>query len=297
MATYAIGDIQGCFDELQRLLVAIGFKRKSDRLWFVGDLVNRGPQSLETLRFVKDLGDTAVTVLGNHDLHLLMLAAGFAKPHNDDTLGAILGAPDCDSLLDWLRCLPLLHFQGKHLLVHAGLLPQWSVAQAQSAASEVEQALRGPAYRNFLSKLYGSKPDHWSDDLKGNDRLRVIVNAMTRLRFCSPKGVMEFQTKGETSKAPRGYLPWFEAPGRRSAGATIICGHWSAVGIIVANLLRFTWKIVGCFRWSAGYRHAQCACNSRLRGTRQAAPILSGGFDEGQKIEFRHDARRLRYFP
>ncbi len=234
MATYAIGDIQGCFEELQRLLVAIGFKRKSDCLWFVGDLVNRGPQSLETLRFVKDLGDSAITVLGNHDLHLLMLGTGFAKPRDDDTLDAVLDAPDRGTLLDWLRSLPLLHREGKYVLVHAGLLPQWSVAMAWTVASEVERVLRGPDYRDFLSKLYGSKPDRWSDDLKGNDRLRVVVNAMTRMRFCSPKGVMEFQTKGETNNAPKGYLPWFETPGRNSIDATIVCGHWSAVGIKLA---------------------------------------------------------------
>lgn len=234
MATYAIGDVQGCFDELQRLLVAIGFKRSSDRLWFVGDLVNRGPQSLETLRFVKDLGPVAVTVLGNHDLHLLTLAEGYTKSREDDTLAAVLNAPDRDALVAWLRSLPLLYRQDKYVLVHAGLLPQWDIDTAAALAMEVERQLRGSDYRQFLSRLYGSKPDRWSDNLKGENRLRVIVNAMTRLRFCSATGVMEFQTKGESDRAPPGYLPWFDAPGRKSATATIICGHWSALGVNLA---------------------------------------------------------------
>ena len=231
MTTYAIGDVQGCFDELRRLLDAFRFDGASDRLWFVGDLVNRGPASLATLRFVRDLGDRAVVVLGNHDLHLLAVALGHARIRSDDTLDDVIAAPDRDELLDWLRRLPMIHVFGNYTLVHAGLLPQWDIAKAGSLAREVESELRGPAYREFLSKLYGSRPDRWADDLRGADRLRVIVNAMTRLRFCTPEGVMEFDTKGETTQAPDGYLPWFDVPGRKSAGSTIICGHWSALGL------------------------------------------------------------------
>ena len=238
MATYAIGDVQGCFDELEGLLVAIGFDRSSDRLWFVGDLVNRGPKSLATLRFVKSLGDRAITVLGNHDLHLLAVAEGFAKRRYDDTIDDILAAPDAPELLAWLRSQPLLHREGEFLLVHAGLLPGWTADMAAGLSVEVERKLRGAGYAEFLSKLYGGKPDRWSDDLRGADRLRVIINAMTRMRFCSPEGVMEFETKGETTKAPAGYLPWFDVPGRRSADVTVVCGHWSALGVKLApNLL------------------------------------------------------------
>ena len=238
MATYAIGDVQGCFDELERLLVAIGFDRGSDRLWFVGDLVNRGPKSLATLRFVKALGDGAVTVLGNHDLHLLAVAEGFAKRRYDDTIDDILEAPDAPELLAWLRSQPLLHRQGEFLLVHAGLLPGWTADMAAGLSVEVEHKLRGAGYAEFLSKLYGGKPDRWSDDLRGADRLRVIINAMTRMRFCSSQGVMEFETKGETAKAPAGYLPWFDVPGRCSSNVTVVCGHWSALGVKLApNLL------------------------------------------------------------
>jgi bis(5'-nucleosyl)-tetraphosphatase (symmetrical) len=238
MATYAIGDVQGCFDELLELLDAFRFDRARDRLWFVGDLVNRGPASLATLRFVRDLEDRALVVLGNHDLHLLALAQGSVKSRQDDTLEEVIAAPDRDDLLDWLRGRAMMHVAGSHALVHAGLLPQWDAAKARSLAEEVETELRGPRHEEFLAKLYGSRPDRWADELKGPDRLRVIVNAMTRLRFCTPDGVMEFHTKGEITQAPDGYLPWFDIPGRKSADSTVICGHWSALGLRLApNLL------------------------------------------------------------
>ncbi len=231
MATYAIGDIQGCFDELEALLRALPYSSAHDRLWFVGDLVNRGPQSLDVLRLVRSLGDRAVTVLGNHDLHLVARALGCAKGRGDDTLDAVLAAPDATELVDWLRGLPLLHVEGAWVMVHAGLLPQWTVANAAALAREVERALSGPGHREFVARLYGSRPDRWDDALEGTDRLRVIVNAMTRMRFCTDDGVMDFHAKGETAAAPAGYGPWFDIPGRASAGASIVCGHWSALGL------------------------------------------------------------------
>jgi bis(5'-nucleosyl)-tetraphosphatase (symmetrical) len=190
------------------------------------------------LRFVRDLGDRALTVLGNHDLHLLALAQGSVKAREDDTLGDVIAAPDRDGLLDWLRHRPMAHVAANYALVHAGLLPQWDIVTAKALAGEVETELRGPRHKEFLAQLYGSRPDRWDDNLRGIDRLRVIVNAMTRLRFCTPEGVMEFHSKGETAKAPAGYLPWFEVPGRKSADYTLICGHWSALGLRIApNLL------------------------------------------------------------
>ena len=238
MATYAIGDVQGCFDELQTLLETIGFDRGEDRLWFVGDLVNRGPKSLETLRFVRDLGERSVCVLGNHDLHLLAIALGSVKGREDDTLQEVLAAPDCGELLDWLRSLPLVHLNAGHLLVHAGLPPQWNADEARALAGEVETELRGPRHREFLAHLYGSWPDRWSESLRGIERLRVIVNATTRMRFCKADGTMEFRTKGDATMPPAGYFPWFEAPGRKTVGVTVICGHWSALGLrVTPNLL------------------------------------------------------------
>jgi bis(5'-nucleosyl)-tetraphosphatase (symmetrical) len=231
MATYAIGDIQGCCDELRRLVDSFAFNPARDRIWFVGDLVNRGPKSLDVLRYVRALGERAVTVLGNHDLHLLVVAEGLGKPRHDDTLGEVLAAPDRAELLDWLRHRPMVHREGDHLMVHAGLLPAWDEARAEQLAREVETSLQGPAHRDFLRHLYGSQPDHWSEDLAGADRTRVIVNAMTRMRFCDSAGIMEFQTKGESTAAPAGYLPWFEAPGRAATRSTIVCGHWSALGV------------------------------------------------------------------
>lgn len=228
MATYAIGDVQGCYDELRALLERIGFEPENDRLWFVGDLVNRGPKSLEVLRFVRSLGERAVVVLGNHDLHLLCLAEDAARPREDDTLDALLAAPDARGLVDWLRTRPLMHREGGHAMVHAGLLPQWTVDKALALAGEIEAALRAPRYRDFLANLYGSKPARWDDALQGWDRLRVIVNAMTRMRFCSPDGVMDFHVKSD--KAPAGFVPWFEARPRREE-PMIVCGHWSALGL------------------------------------------------------------------
>ncbi len=239
MATYAIGDIQGCYDSLERLLDLCAFNPAQDKLWLVGDLVNRGPKSLETLRLIKSLGDAAITVLGNHDLYLLMVAEGGAKFRGkDDTLQAIFDAPDCAELLDWLRHQPLCHTEGNYCLVHAGLLPQWTAARARELAHEVEAALQGPAFKEFVLNLWGSEPAGWSDELTGWPRLRVIVNAMTRMRFCTPDGIMEFHTKGETTNAPDGHLPWFELPNRAHANSVLVTGHWSALGLkITPNLL------------------------------------------------------------
>jgi bis(5'-nucleosyl)-tetraphosphatase (symmetrical) len=226
MATYAIGDIQGCFDELQELLGDIGFGSR-DRLWFVGDLVNRGPKSLEVLRFVRGLGERALSVLGNHDLHLVAQHEGLERSRGDHTFTAVLSAPERAELVDWLRRRPLLHVEAGYAMVHAGLLPQWSIPDASRLAREVEAALASSDYREFLAHMYGSTPDRWRDDLAGWDRLRVIVNAMTRLRFCTREGAMDFRVKAR--EAPEGYLPWYET--RPHESIFLVCGHWSALGL------------------------------------------------------------------
>jgi len=227
MATYAIGDVQGCFDELGALLAELSFGN-ADRLWFVGDLVNRGPKSLEVLRFVRSLGDRAVVVLGNHDLHLVTQHEGFERPRKDDTLDDVLAAPDRMELVDWLRTRPLMHASAGYAMVHAGLPPQWSVDKALALAREVETALAAPGYRDFLAHMYGSKPDRWSDGLTGWDRLRVIVNAMTRMRFCTREGKLDFGTKG--TRPPKGYHAWFDLL-PKDEKKTILFGHWSALGL------------------------------------------------------------------
>ena len=232
MAIYAVGDVQGCYAELARLLEDIRFDAAADKLWLVGDLVNRGPESLAVLRLVKSLGDSAITVLGNHDLHLLAVAEGVAELHRTDTLDEVLNAPDRDELLRWLRSQRMLHTQDGYVLVHAGLLPQWSVVQAESLAREVETALRGADYATFLAHMYGNSPHNWDDDLSGYKRLRVIVNAFTRMRICTKEGEMEFKFKGEVENIPAGYLPWFDVPRRKSRDATVIFGHWSALGLL-----------------------------------------------------------------
>ena len=232
MATLAIGDIQGCYDQLMRLLERAGYDERRDMLWFVGDLVNRGLQSLETLRFVKNLGERQVTVLGNHDLALLVIAAGIKKPHRGDTFNAVLAAPDRDELLDWLRRQKLMHAGRGYAMVHAGLLPQWSIEQAHALAHEAERALAGPGYRDFLRNLYGNKPVRWRDDLKGYDRLRIIINAMTRMRLVTADGAMEFSHKLGLDGMPAGYMPWYDVPSRASRGTTIIFGHWATLGLL-----------------------------------------------------------------
>lgn len=225
MPTYAIGDVQGCFDELQQLLRQVRFSG-GDRLWLVGDLVNRGPKSLDVLRFVAELGGRAVVVLGNHDLHLVSQFEGVERGRKNDTLDDVLDAPDAKALVDWLRARPIMHVESRYAMVHAGLLPQWSVQRAAALAKEVERALVSPSYQEFLSNMYGSQPDEWTDSLQGWDRLRVIVNAMTRLRFCTPGGRMDFRAKG--TAPPPGYRPWFQM---RNDQQLLICGHWSALGL------------------------------------------------------------------
>jgi len=233
MAVYAIGDVQGCYAPMQQLLARLRFDPARDRLWFTGDLVNRGPQSLEVLRFVKSLEDRAVCVLGNHDLHLLAVAAGTAKSGKRDTLDDILRAPDRDELLRWLRTCPLLHHDADlgYTLIHAGLLPPWDLAQAQRLARETEIMLRSDRHPEFFRHMYGDLPDHWNENLHGFDRLRVIVNAFTRLRYCDLDGNMDLRPKGPPGSQPPGLLPWFQVPGRRSHGLKIIIGHWSTLGL------------------------------------------------------------------
>ena len=230
MATYAIGDIQGCFDALVQLLDKAGFNATRDRLWLVGDLVNRGPQSLEVLRYVKSLGAAAQVVLGNHDLHLIMRAEGHGRASSEDTLDAVLAADDRDELLEWLRSRPLFHQEDEYAMVHAGLLPQWSIERSSELGAEVQAALTAANHGEFLANMWGSEPNAWRDGLRGWERLRVIVNAMTRMRFCTPQGVMEFRVKGPPDQAPAGFLPWFAVSHRASTTHTVICGHWSALG-------------------------------------------------------------------
>jgi bis(5'-nucleosyl)-tetraphosphatase (symmetrical) len=246
MATYAIGDVQGCHDELRRLLSRCRYDADADRLWFVGDLVNRGPDSLGVLRFVRSLGRRASVVLGNHDLHLVALHEGLAKPHRGDTLEDVLAAPDREPLVDWLRRRPLMHLAPGFAMVHAGLLPVWTVAKARRLAREVERRLTSPRHRDFLAHMYGGEPAEWDDSLAGWDRLRVIVNAMTRLRFCTRGGRMEFRAKG--TQAPQGMLAWFEARPPRER-TTLVFGHWSTLGLRLGR--RFAALDSGCVWGSA----------------------------------------------
>ena len=235
MSLYLIGDVQGCDGALQRLLDEISFSRSRDTLYVLGDLVNRGPDSAGVLRRLMALGESAKCLLGNHDLHLLAVAHGVRKPGKGDTLDAILQAPDRAAMLTWL-CQQNLAISetvaGQHyLMVHAGVLPQWTATQTASLAQEVEAVLRGPDLSDFLHQMYGNEPAAWRDDLHGNERLRVIINALTRIRFCTPEGQMEFATKGlRAIDAPPGYVPWFDAPNRKTADVTVAFGHWSTLG-------------------------------------------------------------------
>jgi bis(5'-nucleosyl)-tetraphosphatase (symmetrical) len=233
MTTYAIGDIQGCQSRAADLITQIHTRTRSPRLLFAGDAVNRGPESLAMLRQVRALGDSAEMVLGNHDLHLLAVSIGIRKPGRGDTISDIVDAPDRDELLTWLRHRPLALMEQGHLLVHAGLLPQWTAQQALELAHEVETVLRGPDWQDFLRDMYGNEPARWDDSLEGAARLRCIVNAMTRLRFCSADGTMDFHAKEGLGDAPPGFMPWFDVPGRRSADTTVICGHWSTLGLVL----------------------------------------------------------------
>lgn len=231
MAIYAIGDVQGCYEALQRLIEHIRFDSGSDRLWFVGDLVNRGPDSLKVLRYIKSLGNSAVVVLGNHDLFLLAVAENITAMRPEDTLQAILAAPDRDELLGWLRQQRLLYREHRFMLVHAGLLPQWSINEAEELAHEVETGLRSPYYKNVLLALYPSKQLQWSSNLTGPTRLATIIKVLTRIRACSADGLMESSYSGPPDHIPAGFLPWFRIENRERRDTTIICGHWASLGL------------------------------------------------------------------
>ncbi|MCG8426117.1 MAG: symmetrical bis(5'-nucleosyl)-tetraphosphatase [Chromatiales bacterium] len=247
MAVYAIGDIQGCYDDFRRLLDKIGFTPEKDKIWIAGDLVNRGPRSLEVLRYVKSLGERAISVLGNHDLHLLAVAAGNNRHMGKDhTLDAILAAPDRDELIEWLRHRPLLYHSKKrgYTLIHAGLPPQWDIPQACKLAKEVEGVLRSSEYTELLHNMYGNQPSCWSESLTGIDRLRFIINALTRLRYCDTDGNMALREKGPIGSQAAPFIPWYSVPGRRSQTDRVIFGHWSTLGYQVSHN---TWSLdSGC---------------------------------------------------
>ena len=281
MAVYAIGDIQGCDDELGHLLTRLGFSPSRDTLWFVGDLVNRGPRSLEALRRVKALGASAICVLGNHDLHLLALVLSPHEPvKSKDTLDSILNAPDRDELIHWLRHRPMLHHDAQlgYAMVHAGLPPQWNLAQAQTCARELEAVLRDEQQcRELFANMYGDKPDRWSDDLKGMARLRFITNCLTRLRYCRTDGTLELKFKGQVKDAPGDLLPWFKVPDRRWRDARIVFGHWSALGYYDAD---------GVLGIDTGCVWGEKLCAVRLDQPMQqvvCVPCTSSGLKPGQE--------------
>ncbi|KVD75161.1 bis(5'-nucleosyl)-tetraphosphatase (symmetrical) [Burkholderia ubonensis] len=230
----AIGDIQGCHSSFRQLTEKLAAPPDTP-FWIAGDVVNRGPASLAALRELVDLGPRATVVLGNHDLHLLAVAAGIRTERPGDTIGEILDAPDADALLEWVRHRPFAHFEHGMLLVHAGVLPQWDVTLALELADELQRALRAPDWRDTLSHLYGNDPNQWHPNLKKRDRMRVAFNAFTRIRFCTPDGAMEFRTSGGPASAPPGYLPWFDVPGRRTEDVTVVFGHWAALGLMLRD--------------------------------------------------------------
>lgn len=231
MATYAIGDIQGCYHAFQALLKRIEFNLEADTLWLVGDIVNRGSGSLEVLRWCYRHQDNINMVLGNHDLHAIAIAHGIRKSNRSDTLQPIFDAPDADALLTWLRHQPLMVANSDYVMVHAGLLPQWQVSEALAYAKEVEAALQSDAYVDFLANMYGNSPNVWQDELTGYDRLRAITNAMTRMRVCTHDGALDFDFKGQLGDVPKGLVPWFDLPNRASKHQQMIVGHWSALGL------------------------------------------------------------------
>ena len=237
MATYAIGDIQGCFDAFQALLEKIKFNKEKDQLWLAGDMINRGPQSLETLRYIISLGDAAKVVLGNHECHALAVFYGHKEAHRSDTFQDIINAPDADELFNWIRTRPFF-YQDKQLgysMIHAGLPPQWTLKDAKKNASELEAVLAGEYYQAFFADMYGSKPKCWEDKLTGQDRLRFIINSFTRTRYCDASGKMDFKEKGRLGSQPEHLLPWFDVPNRKTKNKKIVFGHWSTIGIHKQN--------------------------------------------------------------
>lgn len=275
MATYAIGDIQGCYHAFQALLQRIQFDSNSDQLWLVGDLINRGNGSLEVLRWCYQHRDNIQTVLGNHDLHAIVVAHGIRKSNRSDTLQPILDAPDADVLLTWLRHQPLMASNDDYAMVHAGLLPQWDVNQALAYAKEVETALQSDTYGDFLLNMYGNTPNAWQDDLTGYDRLRVITNVMTRMRVCTADGALDFSFKGGLVDVPKGFTPWFDLPNRASKNQAIIVGHWSALGLHQSNNVYAL--DTGCL-WG-GHLTAMCL------ETKQVTQVASKKKDKPQKIK------------
>jgi bis(5'-nucleosyl)-tetraphosphatase (symmetrical) len=258
-AMFAVGDLQGCSASLHELLQRLPGDAS---LRFVGDLVNRGPASLATLRTVKGMGSRAQTVLGNHDIHLLAVAAGVRKKGKSDTLDDILLAPDCEALLFWLRHQPLAIHEGEFLIVHAGVLPQWTAAQVSDLAAEVEEQLQGPNWQGFVADIFGNAANRWEDNLRGIDRHRVIVNALTRLRLCSADGVMDLKTKEGLDNVPQGLMPWFDVPGRRTRDTTMVVGHWSTLGLVMRpNLMAID---TGCV-WGGKLTAARLAANPAQR--------------------------------
>lgn len=229
---YLIGDVQGCCDALDRLLEKIGFSASRDCIYVLGDLVNRGPQSLQVLRRLRALGTSAVCLLGNHDLHLLAVAYGGRALQRSDTFSDVLQAPDRDEWIEWLRQRPMAHSAHGWLMVHAGVLPQWDTATTLQLAQEVEAMLRGPDVDDFLKVMYGNEPMLWTPELSGPRRLRLIINVLTRIRFCAADGTLDLGTKESASAAPPGFFPWFEAPGRKTQGVPVAFGHWSTLGLI-----------------------------------------------------------------
>ena len=236
MSRFAIGDVQGCYEELRELLARVRFSGDRDQLWFVGDLVNRGPRSLEVLRFVRALGENAETVLGNHDLHLLAVAAGRRRMRRSDTLEEVLEAKDRERLIEWLTERPLAQLAGGDLIVHAGIVPQWTLEATLAHAREVESELR-TGRAELFEHMYGDQPDRWSEDLAGMDRLRFIINVLTRMRLCTREGQINLALKGKPPAESSAWRPWFEAEDRLTGGIRVVFGHWSALGLVLrANL-------------------------------------------------------------